>query len=115
VPFAFYVGKAELPAGPCEVFPQNDGAFDLVIRNLNTGKAVVMPVISRIGTGEGGRNHAAYFAYPFGSELRVTDGGLRAGELRLDVREWQARLTQAPDAYNYSATWLADETRIRLR
>jgi hypothetical protein len=52
VPFAFYVGRTELPAGQYEVFPENDAAFDLVIKNLSTGKAIVVQAISRIETGE---------------------------------------------------------------
>ena len=49
VPFAFYVGKTELPAGHYEVYPQNDQQFDLVMRNLNTGQALYLPVITRVG------------------------------------------------------------------
>jgi hypothetical protein len=52
VPFAFYVGKTELPAGQYEIYPESNEAFDLVIRNLSTGKVIVVPVLTWIKTGE---------------------------------------------------------------
>ncbi len=45
VPFAFFVGKTELPAGYYEVYQPVDTALDLVIRNMDTGKAIVLPVM----------------------------------------------------------------------
>ncbi len=54
VPFTFYVGKTELPAGRYEVYPANQTAMDLVIRNLGSGKAIVMPVRTRIESSEFG-------------------------------------------------------------
>jgi len=51
VPFAFYVGKTELPAGQYEVFPEGDTTFDLVIRNMSTGSSVLVPVLSRSESG----------------------------------------------------------------
>ncbi len=47
IPFSFYVGKTELPAGEYEVYQADDEAMDLVIRNLATGKAIVVPVLTR--------------------------------------------------------------------
>ncbi len=47
VPFPFYVGNTMLPAGHYEVYPSNDSAMDLVVRNVDTGKSVFMPVETR--------------------------------------------------------------------
>ncbi len=47
VPFSFYVDKTELPAGNYEVYQMNDNDLDLVIRNMDTGKSIVVPVLTR--------------------------------------------------------------------
>lgn len=55
VPFAFLVAGTEMPAGNYEVAPETASSFDLVIRNLDTGKAVFAPVLTRIGVSENGK------------------------------------------------------------
>ncbi len=47
VPFAFYVGKTELPAGRYEIYQPGDTALDLVIRNMETGRAILVPVLTQ--------------------------------------------------------------------
>ncbi len=50
VPFAFYIGKTELPAGQYEVFRPSDSGFELAIRNTVTGKSIILPVLTTIET-----------------------------------------------------------------
>ncbi len=47
VAFSFYVGTTKLPAGNYEVYQADDSGLDMVIRDLDTGKAIMVPVVSR--------------------------------------------------------------------
>jgi hypothetical protein len=48
IPFAFNIGNTELPAGQYEIYPQSDSGLNLVIRNLNTGRSIITPTVTRI-------------------------------------------------------------------
>lgn len=52
VPFEFYVGDTQLPAGQYEVYPDGVGELSLVIRNMQTGATVLAPIAMRTGTVE---------------------------------------------------------------
>ena len=52
VPFEFYVGDKQLPAGQYEVYPEGLGERVLVLRNMQTGVTVFAPISMRTGTVE---------------------------------------------------------------
>jgi len=52
VPFEFYVGDSQLPAGQYEVYPDGIGELSLVIRNVRTGATVFAPIAMRTGVVE---------------------------------------------------------------
>jgi len=84
VPFAFYVGKTELPAGHYEVYQPIDTASDLVILNLETGKRLLIPVVAGTESREFGKAELVFKKVDDRSYLwevlpRWTDGYELAG------------------------------------
>jgi hypothetical protein len=48
IPFAFQVGKIQLPAGEYEIYPAEDSGLSLVVRNMVTGRSIVSSTLARI-------------------------------------------------------------------
>ncbi len=53
IPFEFVAGQTTLPAGTYEFKPM-DNSRQMQVQNVTTGKSVMVPVMTRLGTGEAG-------------------------------------------------------------